>query len=109
MACNPASSNREGKLMSEAKNEPPVARVRLSTVQASIWRNQSPDGKAYYSATFDRRFTDKDGKWKNSTKFGYDDLLLLAKVADLAHSEIAKLRAADRATAQSEDYDAEAA
>jgi hypothetical protein len=60
--------------------------------------------------TFDRRYADKDGTWKRSTSFGFDELLLLAKVADLAHTEIMKLRAADRAAVpQSEDVEAEAA
>jgi hypothetical protein len=94
--------------MSESKNEP-AARVRMSTIQASIWRNESPDGKAYFSTTFERRYLDKDGKWKNSTSFSADELLLLAKVADLAHTEVIRLRSAERANTSQADTEAEAA
>jgi hypothetical protein len=94
--------------MSET-NKQPAARVRLATLQASIWRNQTPDGKVYYSATFDRRYADKDGTWKNSSNFSTDELLLLAKIADLAHTEIMKLRSADRAAGPGEETEPAAA
>ena len=94
--------------MSQSKNEP-AARVKLSSIQASVWRNQSPDGKTFYSTTFDRRYKDKDGAWKSSDSFSGDQLLLLAKAADLAHTEEMKLRAADRGSTAQPDAEAEAA
>jgi hypothetical protein len=33
--------------------------------------------------------------WKNTASFGADDLLLVAKVADLVHSKVVELRASD--------------
>ena len=89
-------------------NKKPAARVTLYPVTATIWRNEGKDGDAFYSTAFERRYRDKEGKWKGSSSFNSDELLLLAKVADLAHSEIVKLRTADRA-AQPQGQDTEAA
>ena len=71
--------------MSTTKNKP-VDEVRLGTIKAAIWRNDGEKG-ARYSVTFERLY--KDGsEWKTSSSFGRDELLLLAKVADRAHSRI---------------------
>lgn len=64
---------------------------------AAIWRNETAEGKAWYSTTFERSYRDKDGKTQSATSFGVDDLLVIGKLADLAHSEIFRLRASDRA------------
>jgi hypothetical protein len=79
--------------MSDSKK--PAAKVTLHPVSAAIWRNQNPNG-VFYSVTFERSFKDDAGKWQSSSTFNGNDLLLLAKVADQAHSEIYKLRANDR-------------
>ncbi len=77
-------------------NKKPAARVTLYPITATIWRNEGKDGDAFYSTAFERRYRDKEGKWKGSSSLNSDELLLLAKVSDLAHSEIVKLRSADR-------------
>ena len=72
--------------MSNQSNQP-VHRIRLSTISAAIFKNDKEDGRSYYNAQFDRSY--KDGEeWKHTKSFGRDDLLNLAKVADLAHSWI---------------------
>jgi hypothetical protein len=38
-----------------------------------------------FSVTFERLYRE-EGVWKSSSNFGRDDLLVLAKVADLAHT-----------------------
>ena len=86
--------------MSEHKK--PAAKVTLHPVSAAIWRNQNQSG-VFYSVTFSRNYRDEAGNWKSSDSFSANELLLLAKVADLAHSEIHKLRANDRQAQQSED------
>ena len=86
--------------MSDTKK--PAAKVSLHPVSAAIWRNSNPKG-VFYSVTFERSFKDDAGKWQSSSTFNTSDLLLLAKVADLAHSEIYKLRASDRNTEQSDE------
>jgi hypothetical protein len=64
----------------------PVHEVRLAAVKAAIWRNDTDKG-ARYNTTFSRLYKDGD-EWGNTDSFGRDDLLVLAKVADQAHSWI---------------------
>lgn len=73
----------------------PTAKLSLYPVHAVIWKNGT-DEKPFYSAMFERSYKDDDGNWKRSTSFNSDDLLKLAKLADMAHTEIERLRAADR-------------
>jgi hypothetical protein len=63
---------------------PPVHEVRVGRIRAAIWANPSEKG-VWHNVTLSRRY--KDGEdWKDSQSFGRDDLLLLAKVIDKAHS-----------------------
>lgn len=80
----------------------PAARIQLFPVSAIIWRNPSPRGFAY-SVTFERSYKDQAGQWQTSSSFNAVELLLLAKAADQAESEIRRLRAADRTSELSED------
>jgi hypothetical protein len=87
--------NTKGSIMSNTK---PVARVTIWPVSAAIWQNHSSKGgDPFYSVTVQRTYKDENGKLQNTESFNAGDLLTLAKVADLAHSQIIKLRAADRA------------
>jgi hypothetical protein len=64
----------------------PVHEVRVGSVKASIWSNATSSG-VRFNTTFSRLY--KDGEdWKSADSFGRDDLLVLAKVADRAHSWI---------------------
>jgi hypothetical protein len=82
-------------------NKKPVAKINLHPVSASIWSNETQKG-TFYSVTLERSYKDDDGKWQYTNSLGQGDLLLAAKVLDLAHSRIYELRAADR-KAQPED------
>lgn len=64
----------------------PVHEVRLGLIKACIWLNQSRSWDRY-KVTFMRLFRDGD-VWRESSQYGRDDLLLLAKVSDLAHTWI---------------------
>ena len=85
--------------MSDSKT--PAARIKLYPVSAAIWRNVGKTG-VFYSATFERSYKDDAGKYQSSDSFNAGDLLLLAKVADLAHTEIVKLRENDREAKKSD-------
>ena len=75
---------------------------RARPISAAIWRNENAKGEAFYNVTFERSYKDDAGNWQSTASFSLNDLLLLAKVADRAHSEIYKLRASDR---QPEKFD----
>jgi hypothetical protein len=64
----------------------PVHDIRLGRIKAAIWRNESQNG-TMFNVTISRLWKD-DTQWKDSTSFGRDDLLLVAKVADMAHTWI---------------------
>jgi hypothetical protein len=69
----------------EAKAKP-VHEVRLGRVKAAIWANQTEQG-IRHNVTIARIY--KDGnEWKTSHSFGRDELPLVQKVADIAHSWI---------------------
>ena len=73
----------------------PAAKITMFPITAAIWHNEK-DGRSFYSVSFQRSYKDEKGTWRNSESFGLCYLLLLAKVADQAHSEIYRLRGADR-------------
>ena len=78
----------------------PVAKIGFP-VTAAIWRNEK-GSRAYYSATFQLSYKDDAGEWKRTSTFAIEDLLALAKVADMAHTEMCKYRKADRDAVQLE-------
>lgn len=85
---------------SEKAANRPVHVIRYGTVRATIWRNIVDNGNAsrpLYSVTFSRSYKDAQDNWKESGGFGQDDLLVLAKAANDAHSYIHKLRQQDTA------------
>ena len=73
-------------VMSMPNKQKPVHEVRLGAIKAAVWKNDTQNG-VRYNTTFSRLY--KDGEeWKTTDSFGRDDLLVLAKVADRAHSWI---------------------
>ena len=64
----------------------PTHMIRLGMIKASIWRNQTKSGDRH-SVSLVRLYRNGD-LWKESTRFGRDDLQLAAKVLDLAHTWI---------------------
>ena len=71
--------------------------IRVRNVRGNIWANHLPSGATVYNVTFDRLWKEDDetdaggqvvkqGEWKQSASFGKDDLLLVGKIADLAHT-----------------------
>ena len=64
----------------------PVHEVRVGSIKAAIWENPTESG-ARHNVTFERLYK-SDDEWKQTQSFGRDDLLVLAKVADQAHTWI---------------------
>lgn len=90
------ATNTSRKSQSTETAKPPVAKIRLGLINASIWqRNTGED--VFYSVSFERRYRDKQGQWHSTQSYNADDLLTLSKLADQAHTEIAKLRAGETA------------
>jgi hypothetical protein len=87
------------------KNNQPARIVRLGAMRAAVWRNPSEKGTRF-SVTLERVYRTDEGEWQYTCSFGRDDLLLAAKVLDLAHSAIFELIAEDRASEANAGQDA---
>jgi hypothetical protein len=72
--------------------KPPVAKLRIGLLSATIWERTTESG-TFYTVTFERRYRDAKGEWHGTQSFDKSNLLTLAKLADQADTEIAKLTA----------------
>jgi hypothetical protein len=79
----------------------PVHEIRIGFIRAAIWEQNTQDS-SWHNVTFSRRY--KDGnEWKSSDSYSRDDLLMLAKVADQAHTWICEQRANREGNARGEN------
>ena len=70
----------------EPAKQRPAHEIRLGRIKATIWANQNDNG-TWFNVVLSRNY--KDGEeWKSSSSFGRDELLTVAKIADLANSWI---------------------
>ena len=76
----------------------PIDEIRIGAVKAAIWQNDTERGPRF-NATFARLYRDGE-RWKSTDSFGRDDLLVLSKLADLAHSRVHELQRAQRTAAR---------
>lgn len=64
----------------------PVHEIRMGRIRAAIWENDTQNGTRH-NVSLSRIY--KDGEvWKDSSSFGRDDLPLVMKISDIAHSWI---------------------
>jgi hypothetical protein len=78
----PASSAK-----STSSSKLPVKTFRLGRVKAAVWENEA-DQKKFYNVTFARTYMDEGRNFHDTDSFGRDDLPLVAKLADQAHTFI---------------------
>lgn len=74
-----------GAPASEARVKP-IHEIRFGRIKAAIWANQTEAG-VRHNVTISRLYKDGD-TWKRSDSFGREDLPLVMKVADMAHTWI---------------------
>jgi hypothetical protein len=94
-----AQATQEQKRRDKPANRP-IYTIRYRTVQAAVWRNVVDNGNAsrpMYNVTFSRSYKDGE-RWKDTASFGVDDLLVLAKAANDAHTWIHNERAGGERT-----------
>jgi hypothetical protein len=81
-----ATPNTQEPKAEAVANRKPIHEIRLGRIKAAIWQNET-DNIIRYNVTFGRLF--KDGEsWRQTESFGRDDLPVLAKVCDQAHTFI---------------------
>jgi hypothetical protein len=89
---------RENKNIAASPN-PPVKTFRLGRIKAAVWENEGY--QKLYSVNFVRTYVDEAKDYHDTDSFGRDDLPLVAKLADQAHTFIFE-RLAELKTKQSE-------
>lgn len=65
----------------------PAHTIRLGCIKAAIWANESQDSGTWFTVTVCRIYKDGDA-WKQSDSFSRDDLTVVAKALDWAHTWI---------------------
>ena len=69
-----------------AESQKPSHEIRLGRIKATVWANDTQHG-VRHNVQIRRLYKDGDD-WKDSDSFGRDDLPLVAKIADMAHTWI---------------------
>jgi len=85
-------SSKNAPSASKTTNAPagaklPVKTLRLGRIKAAVWENEA-DQKKFYNVTFARTYLDDAKAYHDTDSFGRDDLPLVAKLADQAHTFI---------------------
>lgn len=73
----------------------PAIKFRDSTLQVTVWRNNTTEGKTYYSVTPSRSYRAGDDAWKETDQLNADDLLAMAELLREAYAWIKTQRKAD--------------
>jgi hypothetical protein len=72
----------------------PAHKIRIGVLQVTIWRNHGDKGN-WYSVIPTRSYKQGDATWKETDSLGFDDLLAMAKLLDLAHTWVMHQQQAD--------------
>ena len=72
--------------MNDSNKTKPVHTIRLGRIKATIWANENSQGMMH-NVQISRIYKDGDS-WKETGSFNREDLLLVAKLSDQAHSWI---------------------
>ena len=65
----------------------PVHEVRLGAIKCAVWANETDKG-IRHNVTIARLYKDDEDKWRSADSYGRDDLPLVAKVVNMAHTWI---------------------
>jgi hypothetical protein len=69
------------------EKKPEKKEFKLGRIWVTVWKNRTEKGEIWFNTEIVRRYKD-DEKWQSSTKFGRDDLPIVAKAADMAYAWI---------------------
>ena len=86
----PQTQTQQRGKMNNATTQKPVQVIRYGSLKAAVWKNIVDAGNSsrpMYNVTFSRSYKDVE-QWRDSQSFGVDDLLVVAKLANDAHSWI---------------------
>jgi hypothetical protein len=84
----PSSRSAQAEKQPERSWNPPVFSVRHRALKATVWKNETENG-AMFNTTLSRSYKDGD-EWRESTSFGWDDLLIVAELLRTCYGFIAR-------------------
>jgi hypothetical protein len=83
---------RRKTMTTETQNDP-VKKFRIGYITATVWKNETEEGRNYFSTSIVRSYRGKDSEeWKETNSYSHDDLLNVARLAERAEAFIAKLQ-----------------
>ncbi len=89
MAKSTAPSSRSAQAeRPERSGNPPVFSVRHRALKATVWKNETENGPMF-NTTLTRSYKDGD-EWRESTSFGWDDLLIVAELLRVCYGFISE-------------------
>ena len=78
----------------------PLAKLKDGMITATIWQNDTEEGKPRFSVSIVRNYTDANDNWHETSSFSSLELLLVSRLAQKAYDRIAELKAAIKEGAQ---------
>jgi len=69
----------------------PLEHIRFGHVEAAIWANEGPDGRAFHTFSIYRKYQNKKGELDRSISFTQADAELVAEVVKRATVRLGEL------------------
>lgn len=73
-----------------ATGKPPIARIRVGSITASIWERQGKK-RPFHTVTFERSYKNAQGEWQAAQSYDPATLAQLRVAAKLAHEKVLEL------------------
>jgi hypothetical protein len=88
-AAAPASQSEPTRRNERPAGHAPVFVSRHRALKAAVWRNESEKGP-FFNVTVSRSYKSDGDEWKESSSFGFDDVLIVAELLRTCHGFIAR-------------------
>ena len=70
----------------------PLYKIKDGMISATIWQNETDEGKTRYSVSIARSYTDANDQWHETNSFSTLELLIVSRLAQKAYDRIAVLK-----------------
>ena len=62
------------------RTQKPALEIKVGSIQASAWKNQSEDGRYYHTISLARLYKNRQNRWQRTSSFRRNDLSALSEV-----------------------------
>lgn len=70
----------------------PLDKIKDGMISATIWQNETDEGKTRYSVSIARSYTDANDQWHETNSFSTLELFIVSRLAQKAYDRIAVLK-----------------